>query len=368
MAKKTLNEFKTEKEALSGADYDAWVVSLKEGQKNYSGLLIGNYHFLYPVLVDKYSSSFPSSGWMCKNTQTGLFKIIPELAARKMYLNNCSDYSYFGVKLIKENMTYILLNEKQYKEEFIHEALVFNKGGKEYADEYRKHYSNDEEVQKYIDNLRRNFDYFKALRKPDFEKEVCRVVQQYHFKEVNDLSKYKNCLYLVTLDNYSQYYVGKSAGSLSSRMRKHWTAKIIPSREIWSGGFEHSRLKFDDFKMLDNTRFFVCDDIDLIIKENQNLASNPRIEHTNLFSLEYFENMVDLDKAERIVINDCLCMFCLSDRTPIITCPRYEKLYQKYNVDESTIKIKHYLCLDEYKQLERTPRLIAFINSLKKKK
>ena len=216
--------------------------------------------------------------------------------------------------------------------------------------------------------MRRNLIYFESLSKAKFETELQRIVGLYHFQETKDLSKYKNCLYLAVLDNYKQFYVGKSVGSLSSRMRKHWMAKIIPARELWHGGYEHSRLKYDDFKILDNTRIYVCTEIDRVVEENQNLANNPNIECTNLFSLEYYENMDNLDKAERIVIDDCLCMFCLSDRTPLLDCPIYEKRFEKYNVTKETIKIWHYIMLDEHKVLERTPERVAFIKSLKKKK
>ena len=368
MKQKNVNEYATEKKALCGEDYDARKTTLSKDQINLTNLIISKYQFLYPVQIEKYSTFSSISGWMCKNLETNCFKVIPSLVARKMFLNNYSNYSYFGVKLVKEEMTYTNINEKQYREEFLQEALSYNKGGQSYADEYRQKYSDEAEIDKHVGNLKRNITYFNSLSKTEFENEIQRIVGLYHFQEVEDLSSFKNCLYLAVLDNYKQFYVGKSVGSLSSRMRKHWMAKIIPARQLWHGGYEFSRLKYDDFKLFDNTRMFVCTAIDEIVNENQNLANNPNIECTNLFGLEFFENMDNLDKAERIVIDDCLCMFCLSDRTPLLDCPMYDKRFEKYNVTKKTIKIRHYIMLDEHKMLERTPERIAFIQSLKKKK
>ena len=130
-------------------------------------------------------------------------------------------------------------------------------------------------------------------------------------------------------------------------MRKHWTAKIIPSRHLWNGGFESSKLKFDDFKIYDTTRIFVCTDIKKIIEENYVEANDRRIEITNTFGLETYDTMNELAKAERIVINNCRCVFCLSDRTPLMNYSKYDELEKEYGISRYDLLIKQYLRLDK---------------------
>lgn len=338
---KIFKEFPTEKMALNS--YNEYVVSkceISNGDKNYTGLTIGKYFVMYPVLIYKTFSSF-KKGWMCRILDKGKYKIVLNLNLSKLYFDNNSDSVYFGVKYVSGDLVYSKLNEKQFKEEYVNETLKIKKNDEDYI--------NQEKCDKAIENLHRNLNFFVSLDDSAFNKELSRIAQKYHFKEVNDISSYKNCLYILVIDEYKQFYVGKCVGGLKNRTRKHWNAKIIPYRQFWDGGCMYSRLKIDNFKMLDTTRIFVSDEIEQIILENKEIAENPKLEKANTFDYTYYENMTSLDKAERIVINDCLCKFCLSDRTPLLLCPCYDKLETKYGINRDNLQIKHYLGVEEYK-------------------
>lgn len=333
-------------DVLVGENYEIYSRQLTEGQKDYTGLVLGDYVVLEPVFIDDYGSFLPIAGWLCQNTSTQSYKIIPNLAFSKMYTKHCSDKSFFGMEYVSNDVLSERLTTKQFRVEFLQEV---EKEPKKRTDEFSvKNYEEYiHDIDKYVQNVSFNLETFQSLNKSDFEKELNRIVSRYHFVEVNDISSYKNCLYLIVLDDYNQFYVGKSERSLKNRMRKHWTAKIVPGRHLWNGGFESSRIKFDDFKMFDTTRIFVCEDIQTIINENIIEANDRRIEVTNTFGLERFDEMNALGIAERIVINNCKCLFCLSDRTPLINNEIYLKLENVYNTSKEDLLIKQYLRLDE---------------------
>ena len=334
-------------EVMSGDDYEIYPRSLSNGQKDYSSLTIGDYLVIEPISIDNYSS-FPaihSPGWLCKNVTNGYYKIFTQLSLNKIYIHFCSDKKHIGMEYVSNDLVSTNLNPEQFRNEFL--LAVEKEYGKKtdefYVERYRE-YTND--VEKYVENVRFNMKTLKSLDKSGFEEELKRITEKYHFVETNDISSFKHCLYLVVLDEYKQFYVGKAETSLKNRMRKHWTAKIIPARHLWNGGFEFSRIKFDDFKMFDSTRIFVCDDIQRIIEENFDKVQDRRIEVTNTFGFEHFDEMDELAKAERVVINDSKCKYCLSDRTPLMSCPIYDQLEKAYGIPRSDLKIKHYLRLD----------------------
>ena len=273
--------------------------------------------------------------------------------------------NYLGMEYIKDEMTYSHLNENNFITEFNAET---DKYLSKYEDrqnlemiykKYKDCFMDNSE--KFINNLRINLHFFKSLDEIGFKKEVERVSLKYHFKQIDDMSSYKNCLYMAVLDEYKQIYVGKCVNGLKNRMRKHWNAKIIPNRQIWSGGFEYSRIKYDNFKLFDTTRLYVCNDIESIIIENQNEANDMRLEHDNTFGYNYYECMSDLDKAERIVINNMKCAFSLSDRVALTTYDYYEELSKKYELSKENLLIKHYIKLDEYKPIERNKEVLESI-------
>ncbi len=368
MKEKSLIEFQSEEDALYHAEsYDAEKSKIEKNDKNYTGLEMGNYRFLYPVLVNKYDSlSFGYlKGWMVQNLNNNKFKIILNLNASQMYAKYCSDTSYFGMGYMKSDFPYLRFDINHFKQEFLDEVNNYDED-LDYQIETKRSYLN--EADKYLENIEKNLEYFESLEFEKYNSELIRIVNRFNFKEITDISKYKKCLYLVALDDYKQFYVGKSAGGLKNRMRKHWSAKVIPGRQTWKGGFDYSRMKFDNFKMHDATRIFVCDCIDDLIKNNKEMADDPRIECSNTFSFgDFYEIMDELAKAERIVINECKCMYCLSDRVPLMQSPEYDALSVKYGINKNELKIMHYNQFDKYKPLERTADLISMIERLGKR-
>ena len=340
--KESLNK----KDVMIGDGYEIYSRKLTDGQKDYSGITLGDYIVIEPVFIDDYCSFLPTSGWLCRNIKTSYYKVIPNLALSKMYTNYYSDESFFGMEYVSSDISSTKLNLEDFKNRFLEEVEKEHRKRKdEYSVQKYKEYIRD--IDRYVKNVSDNLEYFKTLDESDFNDELTRIVTKYHFIEVDDISSYKNCLYLIVLGEYSQFYVGKSEASLKNRMRKHWNAKIIPTRHLWTGGFESSRIKFDDFKMFDTTRIFVCDDIQSIISENKKEAKDKRIEITNTFCIEQYKDMNALAIAERIVINNCRCMFCLSDRTPLMNFKDYSKLEKIYGIPKADLLIRHFLRLDE---------------------
>lgn len=335
---------------LFGNNYETYPRQLGRGEKDYSGLLMGDYIGVEPISIFNYGSFIPMKGWIIKNRTNLMFKIVSNLVIGRMYTKNCWDKMFFGVEYVSSDNVGRKLNLNDFKKEFLDqvEKIYSRKKDKYSIDKYQEYIR---DIDKYVKNVEINISTFEKLNKTAFNNEINRITTKYHFKEVDDISSFNKCLYLVVLDEYKQFYVGKSESNLKGRMRKHWTAKIIPSRHLWTGDFESSRIKFDDFKMFDTTRIFVCDDISQILKENRSEAEDRRIERTNTFGIEKFENMNELAIAERIVINNCKCLFCLSDRTPLMSCERfYSQLEEKYKISRFDLLIKQYLGIDSLKQ------------------
>ena len=362
-------EFNTPDEALNCSEmYDACKRELYQGEKDYTNLTISNYCLLFPVMVNKYDSmSFGGSrGWMAKNTNSGKYRILYNLNISQIYIKYCSNAKYFGMDYIDSDMNYTKFSLDQFKKELVEETnklpedLDFQKTIKK---------MNIDNIDGYIENIKNNLSYFKTLDSCYFNDEISRISNKYSFFEIHDLSSYKKCLYLIVLDEYKQFYVGKCVGGLKNRMRKHWLAKVIPGRQLWKGSFDYSRMKFDNFKMLDATRIFVCENIDLVLQSNSDFANSPQIECTSAFGETlFYENMDDLSKAERIVIDDCKCMFCLSDRPTLMNDPYYVEISKRYNIALSDIKLMHYLNIDEYKPLERDNEVLKMIERQRTKR
>lgn len=341
-------ESKIKEEVMNGDDYDIYPRSLKNDQKDFSGLTIGDYLVVEPIGIDNYLSMIPipSPGWLCQNTKTGYYKIFTHLALNKIYIQCCSDKKHLGMEYVSSDFVSTKLTPDQFRKDFL---LAVEKNYANKEDWYYKEWYQEfnENIEKYVNNVRYNIETLTKIDKGNFETELKRIAEKYHFVEVDDISSYKHCLYLVVLDEYRQFYIGKAVTSLKNRMRKHWTAKNDPARHLWNGGFDYSRVKFDDYKIFDSTRIFVCENIKDIIDENIIESQDKRIEITNTFGIEHFEEMDELAKAERIVINNSKCMYCLSDRTPLMTCPIYKLLEEVYGISRDNLLIKHYLRLDE---------------------
>ena len=338
-------ESELKKEVLDGDHYFTYPRELEEGEKDYSGLVLGDFRVDEPIMIDDFHSFFPFPGWICFNLKTNVYKIMPKLALGRIYVKYMSDKKYLGLEYVSSDFSYTKLNLQQFKADFLKAVeSEYVKRNDEYSKEQYNEYKDD--LKLYVQNVAFNLKTLKALNRIDFEEELSKIINKYHFIEIKDISSYKNCLYLAVIDEYNQFYVGKCVNGLKNRMRKHWTAKINPARHLWNGGFEASRIKYDDFKMFDTTRIFVCEDINTIIEENEDEANDTRLEVNNTFGFDKFEEMDELAKAERIVINNSKCRFCLSDRTPLMNCPRYNKLEKIYGISRNDMLIKQYIRLD----------------------
>ena len=51
-------------DVLVGENYEIYSRQLTEGQKDYTGLVLGDYVVLEPVFIDDYGSLFPTAGWL----------------------------------------------------------------------------------------------------------------------------------------------------------------------------------------------------------------------------------------------------------------------------------------------------------------
>lgn len=314
--------------------YDISKIPLEIGDKDYSNVIIGDYIVLYPIVAFVGLNVRPYRGWVCKNINNGYYKVILKNTLVRYYGKIYNNSYYFGIGYVSKDLLYSKLSEVQFKEELLNEIL--------------KNYGKiDEELVEILcNNLKINLQYFKNLEKDEFEIELMRIVNKYHFEEIKDVSSYKDCLYILVIDEYKQFYVGKTVRELKKRVNDHWRAKIITERQIFDGGNEYSRIKVDNFQMFDTTRIFVCPDYKKIINENIEFANNKKIEKTNTFGYEDFYDMNDLSKAERIVIDNCKCKFCLSDRTALLGCNKYIDLEKKYFTPKDDLLIMNYLNID----------------------
>lgn len=334
-----IKEYKSKKEALE--ENEAFEVKDYRVNKDYAGLVLGNYTVLSYVSIFKLEYSRPMVGWLCKNNENGFFRVFTNFTISTMYQKAYADTDYFGLNYVNSDIPYKRLNIKDFKKEFVEEANKIDPLGLEHLQKQKEEYINNPD--KWVNNVQKNIDYFKSLNKQKYEEELNRLCTKYHFHEIKDMGNVKKCLYIAALDQYNQFYVGKCVGYLKNRMKKHWTAKSIPSRHLWNGSFEYSRIKYDDFKMYDTTRIFVCDKISLIINENLEEALDKAIEITNTFGFgTEYEKMTELDKAERIVINNSKCMFTLSDRTMLTSAEFYQKLSEQFKLPIDDLLVKHY--------------------------
>lgn len=196
----------------------------------------------------------------------------------------------------------------------------------------------DEAIGMTITNYDRNMSFFKSLDKEQFNASLMKLINKYHFKEIDNLEGLADCLYILVLDDYSQFYIGKTTQSLKDRIKAHWWAKVDWFRYFW-GDFNYSRFSIDHFKMLDCTRIFVCENYQLFLKENKDESSSSAIKLANTYNSQVDLTMSDLEKAERIVINNSPVLYCLSDRPLLVDAPIYKKI--KINLPE--LKLKDYI-------------------------
>lgn len=270
--------------------------------------------------------------WVCKEYKRKAFCAISE----EEY-NNLKEYenlhkTHFGIDYIDHKNFYLNLNKEQFLEEY--ESKL--------GDPRFPYIDKPERTEKVLTNFSVNMNYFKSLDKCLFNKHLDLIVNKYHFKEIFDLNDVGyDLLYLMVLDGYCQFYVGKTDDYLIYRIKRHWADKVDPFRYFWSAP-NNSRLSIDHFRILDTTRIFVCEDYDLILKENAD-EINESLGETNLFLPTPFKYMSKLEIAERIVIMNSPIKYSLNDRVPLPVDNYYEKIEKKCGLDVEELLIKHYI-------------------------
>lgn len=276
--------------------------TLSKFQINYQGFEYKNFVVLEPITFFSFKSATANAGWIVKNKTNNLYSIVPNVQVVKAYNDVYATKTYFGIRYGEFEVPF-LVSRELVDDQLISQKEKFNMFG----DFEERHKEN----MKVFDNC---IKHFKSLDKKEFNKSLNKLVKMFNFHEINDTNKHKNCLYILVFDKYKQYYVG-SAKNLSNRTKKHWSAIMDPVRFSWRGG-QYSRINVDTFRMKDNTRIFVCDNPKSILISYKD--KNTRfLETTNTFGIYKYEEMSELEKAERIVINSCDIKFCLSDRIPI---------------------------------------------------
>ena len=286
----------------------------------------GKFKALLPVSINNVETGRTDKGWLCF-TPNEKYQIVYERQFIRSFNKTNCDILHFGIPFSSK------LNK-------------FNKLDRDFFFEKYEIKSSGLPLVK-IDRITKNFDnniqYFGTLDQLGFENEVNHIVNQFHFEEVSELLRDNNCLYMMVFDEYKQFYIGKCDYNLRNRIRSHWSAFVDPYHQIWTGGEEDSRLSVDNFGAFDNTRIFVCKNPNQILEENPDLANNMRIARSNLFVELNYDELSKLEKAERIVIINCLCAYCLSDRLPILSYSKYEKLAKSNNCKKEELTIKQFL-------------------------
>jgi len=275
---------------------------ITEFQLDLTGFVFDDFEVVKPIKYFSFKTETGNAGWILYNRKNDEYEIQPNVFVMKKYNDLNAKYEYFGIRYCDTDGPFYMSRD------LIIKHLLAQKESYYFKSEFNDRLKLNLEM---FDN---NIKFFDSLDSIEFEKALQHTVEKYHFKQIKSVSGFRNCLYILVFDKYKQFYVG-SAKSLSNRTKKHWNAIMDFGRFTWVG-VKYSRLNVDTFRMKDNTRIFVLTDIEQLLVENKekNVES---LENTNTFGIYKFESMTDLEKAERIVINDSMVKFCLSDRVPI---------------------------------------------------
>lgn len=132
-------------------------------------------------------------------------------------------------------------------------------------------------------NFDANMKYFAQLDKKEFNKYLQKMCKKYKFVECLDINLVKELsgLYIMVLDNYKQFYIGKSS-DIKKRIQQHWNKKKSLERLVF-GDMCNSILSIDSFGALDTTRIFYkeCRSSDLDVLEEKLV---------NIFDTKYMLN------------------------------------------------------------------------------
>ena len=125
-------------------------------------------------------------------------------------------------------------------------------------------------------NYDRNMLFFKKLDYTDFNYNLEKIINDYHFLQIKDLNKVskKQGIYILVLDEYKQIYIGVSK-NIKHRIQEHWSNRKSINRLIF-GSPDSSRLSIDSFGYFDTTRIYVLlnDDYDWLFTIEQNFVDD----------------------------------------------------------------------------------------------
>lgn len=276
--------------------------NLNEFQTNFCGFRTKNIIVLKPITYFSFKSATANAGWIVQNTDDKSYSILPNVTVVKAYNDIFANNTYFGIRYCQTDAPFFMSRD------LVEAQLKMQKEKHNFFNDF------EEKMKSNMIMFDKNLSFFDSLDSIEFDKSLDKIVKAFRFVEIQDTKKYKDCLYLLVFDKYKQYYAG-SAKNLSNRTKKHWNAIMDFGRFSWCGG-EYSRINVDTFRMKDNTRIFVCENPQELLKIYLNQVTKD-LEKTNTFGIYNFDEMSDLEKAERIVINNCDTNFCLSDRIPI---------------------------------------------------
>ena len=285
------------------AEYLVKERELTESQYNYSGFKFGSYEVIQPIKYFSFKSDTANAGWIVKNFIDGTYEILPNVTVVHAFKKENSIGEYFGIKYCEADAPFNM------SEDLVYRQLKSQRDKHTYLNDF------DERLLSNMKMYKNNLSYFISLDNSQFNKSLEDIVNKFNFKEINTTKGYSNCLYILVFDKYNQYYIGSVKNTLSNRTQKHWNAIMDFGRFMWRG-LEYSRINVDTFRMKDNTRIFVCTNPTEILNKFSN-KNTKFLENTNTFGIYHYEQMSDLEKAERIVINSADIAFCLSDRVQI---------------------------------------------------
>lgn len=293
--------------------------------------VIGNYLILKKVKYCSYKSNkFDGTNYyLCKNIKTNLYSLKKHTIIEQIY-REASSSSYLGMNYAEEDAPFYMTID----------SFISGFGRFRSKDAMNDNFYRDEIlIAKKCFSL--NTSFFDSIDNAFFLKELNRIVQKYGFKKVESIPTTKNCLYLMVVGKYKQFYVGKCVSSASSRIRRHWRSNMRDYHFFVS--MEYERLPIDAFKMFDTTEVYILDDFKKV-KADPNFATVSKYElvknHSNCH--KRVPELDELSLVERTVVNECNLCCSLNDRTPILTFKNYSRLEDYFGKNRYELKIKDF--------------------------
>ena len=140
-----------------------------------------------------------------------------------------------------------------------------------------------------IENFRLNMRFYEKLDKNDFDNclnKILSMKKNKGLKEVSDLKEFLGVkgIYIMVLDKYKQIYIGQSQRDVVARIIQYWSKKV-EFENLLIGSVDKSKLRIDNFGILDTTRIY--------IEEVETLLLDKREEElVDLIPEEYLANLV----------------------------------------------------------------------------